>query len=68
MMMDTKDERKRIVEMIHDFCRGESMIGKACMSCPLKSLNVCDDKHGNNIYMSKLWNAEKIINEVMSNG
>jgi hypothetical protein len=68
MHEQTKTERERINGLIHDFCRGETMIGKACMHCVLNELNVCNDTTGPQIPMSRLREAEKVINEVLANG
>lgn len=69
MHEQTKIEREHIIGMIHDFCRGETMIGKACANCVLNALNVCGEaKSGTIVPMERLKKAEKIINEVLANG
>ena len=69
MHEQTKLERERINGIIHDFCRGETMIGKACANCVLNALNVCGEaKSGTIVPMERLEKAEKIINEVLANG
>lgn len=69
MHEQTQLERERIIGMIHDFCRGETMIGKACANCVLNALNVCGEaKSGTIVPLTRLKKAEKIINEVLANG
>ena len=69
MHEQTKLERERIIGMIHDFCRGETMIGKACANCVLNALNVCGEaKSGTIMPMKRLKKAEKVIKEELSNG
>ncbi len=68
MHESTKNERERINNVIHDFCRGDTMIGKGCLRCVLNDLNVCSDGIGNaQVPMRRLREAERIINEVMAN-
>lgn len=67
MHEETKRERERIFGLIHDFCRGESMTGKACVHCVINSLNVCNEQPGSPLPMERLRNAERIINEVLAN-
>lgn len=69
MHKETKAERDRIYGKIHDFCRGETMIGKGCVQCPLNEINVCNDggNKASTVPMSRLKEAEKTIDEVMKN-
>lgn len=67
--MSGQTEKERINNKIHDFCRGKWMRGKGCAVCVLDKLNVCGDggfKCG--VPLSRLKEAEKIIDEVMANG
>ena len=65
----TKLERERINGIIHDFCRGETMIGKGCVNCVLNALNVCSEgQSGASVPMERLKKAEKVIKEELSNG
>jgi hypothetical protein len=69
MHEQTKIERERIIGMIHDFCRGETMIGKGCANCVLNELNVCNEgSRASLVPLTRLKKAEKIINEVLANG
>ena len=68
MHEQTKLERERINGAIHDYCRGDTMLGKGCASCVLNELNVCGGTSGMQIPLSRLREAEKIINEVLVNG
>jgi hypothetical protein len=68
MHEQTKLERERINGVIHDYCRGDTMLGKGCASCVLNELNICGGSSGMQIPMSRLREAEKIINEVLANG
>ena len=69
MHEQTKLERERINGIIHDFCRGETMIGKGCVHCVLNELNVCGEIIGGAIVpMERLKKAEKVIKEELSNG
>lgn len=69
MHEQTKLERERINGVIHDYCRGDTMLGIGCLNCVLNDLNVCGDGVGNTqVPMSRLREAEKIINEVLANG
>lgn len=62
MHESTKNERERINNIIHDFCRGETMIGVACAHCPIDHLNVCNESIGGAVVpMDKLREAEKIL-------
>lgn len=62
-----KIERERIIGMIHDFCRGETMIGKGCANCVLNELNVCNEgSRASLVPLMRLKKAEKIINEVLA--
>ena len=68
MHPQTKAERERLNGVIHDFCRGDTMLGKGCLNCILNDLNVCGDGIGSGqVPMSRLRQAERIINEVMTN-
>ena len=63
----TKLERERINGIIHDFCRGETMIGKGCVNCVLNALNVCSEgQSGASVPMERLKKAEKVIKEVLA--
>lgn len=66
MHEQTKLERERITNTIHDFCRGDTMLGKGCASCVLNELNVCGGTSGMQIPISRLREAERIINEVLA--
>ena len=66
MHEQTKLERERITNTIHDYCRGDTMLGKGCASCVLNELNVCGGTSGMQISMSRLREAERIINEVLA--
>ena len=69
MHEQAKLERERINGIIHDFCRGETMIGKGCVHCVLNELNVCGESKGGTIVpMERLKKAEKVIKEELSNG
>lgn len=69
MHEQTKLERERINGIIHDFCRGETMIGKGCVNCVLNALNVCSEgQSGASVPMERLKKAEKVIKEELSNG
>jgi hypothetical protein len=68
MHEQTKLERDRITNIIHDYCRGDTMLGKGCASCVLNELNVCGSTSGMQTPMSRLREAEKVINEVLANG
>lgn len=57
-----KAERERIVQIIHSFCRGETMVGKGCGVCPIEHLNVCNDfGTKTRVDLTNLNAAEKII-------
>ena len=67
MHEQTKLERERINGIIHDFCRGETMIGKGCVNCVLNALNVCNESIGGaTVPMERLRKAEKVIKEVIN--
>lgn len=67
MHEQTQIERERIIGMIHDFCQGETMIGKGCANCVLNELNVCNEgSRASLVPLTKLKKAEKIINEVLA--
>jgi hypothetical protein len=68
MHEQTKLERERINGVIHDYCRGDTMLGKGCASCVLNELKVCGGSTGMQIPLSRLREAERIINEVLANG
>ena len=62
----TETERERINNKIHEYCRGDSMLGKGCLSCVLNSLSVCGDGTGNTkVPMSRLREADKILDEMV---
>ena len=66
MHEQTKLERERINNKIHDYCRGGSMLGKGCLSCVLNSLSICGDGTGNTkVPMSRLREADKILDEMV---
>lgn len=64
--LEARAEKNRIIDKIHGFCRGETMVGKGCVNCPINYLDVCND-HGTKckIDMKALREAEKVIDEVM---
>lgn len=71
MHSETKAERKRTLDKIHDFCwqheTNDYMLGKACDECPIRDCNVCiDDGVTHIVPLARLKNAEKIIDEVLS--
>ena len=69
MHEQTRLERERINGIIHSFCRGNIMLGKGCVSCPIAELDVCgEQKSGRIVPLEKLREAEKVIDEVMANG
>ena len=69
MHEQTKLERERIIGVIHDFCRGETMIGKGCANCVLNEINVCNEgSRASLVPLKRLKKAEEIINEVLANG
>lgn len=68
MHESTKKEKQRLNDLIHDFCRGDFMVGKGCASCVLNELNVCNENVKNPITVAQLKEAERIINEVLANG
>lgn len=54
------------MDVIHDFCRGETMIGKGCACCPIAELDVCNDRGTKaKINIEALREAEKVIDEVL---
>jgi hypothetical protein len=65
---ETRQETERILNKIHDFCRGETMVGKGCVNCPVNAYRVCDEgKGGKLLSINTLKQAEKAIDEVMAN-
>lgn len=67
MHEQTKRERERINGIIHSFCRGNMMLGKGCVHCVLNELNVCGENKGGAIVpMERLREAEKVIDEVIT--
>lgn len=63
-MKKHRAERKRIFNLIHDFC-GNEMKGKGCAKCPIDSLKVCNGSEGLlNVAVSELRKAEEIIKAV----
>lgn len=65
---ETRQEQDRILGVIHDFCRGETMVGKGCACCPIAELDVCNDQGTKAKFnIKELRETEKIINEVMTN-
>ena len=64
---EARAEQNRITDKIHGFCRGETMVGKGCAECPLNDCKVCDVGKGKNqMKIKRLKQAEKVIDEVMS--
>lgn len=62
----TKQERKRLNDLIFTFCFSEQMRDRGCVNCILNELDVCGEKQGGaTVTMESLKKAEKIINEVM---
>lgn len=58
-------KRKHVRKLLSDFC-----FGKSCVTCPLNETRICewDIVNDAKIPMARLENAEKIINEAMTNG
>ena len=63
-MKKHRAERKRIFNLIHDFC-GTEMKGKGCGNCPIDCLKVCNGSEGLlNVPVSSLRKAEETIKAV----
>ena len=70
MHSETKAERKRIFDIVADFCwaheTNDYMLGKGCAECPIRDCNICSDDGVTHIVpMARLKEAEKIILEVL---
>ena len=65
MLAKTREKRKQIRRQIADFC-----LGKSCVTCPLNETRICewDIVNDSKITMARLEEAERIINEAMTNG
>lgn len=64
-MDNYQQERERIHDKIHDFCRGDIMAGKGCLSCPLNRINVCNDgAYKVCVPFERLVEAEKVVDRV----
>lgn len=67
MHEQTKEERKRIHEVIYDFCMNGPVRYTGCVNCVLNELDVCGDSVGNaTVPLCRLREAEKVIDEVMA--